>query len=153
MILDKLLKTRDQGLRTIVHPLYQLFPSRLELIYFDEVKLEHDTHDFKVSIKFDMEKNGLLCPMVLDKDNVLRSGEHRFKILTNSKLADASLFYKIKNEAELNFLSNLNVSVWKLHSAGTPPIDFEFLFKEPMKKYTERCLHLFEEGIRATKVN
>lgn len=147
--MDKLLKTRDQGLRTIVHPLYQLFPSRLELFYFDQVKSVHGAHpDFKKSIREDMEKNGLLCPMVLDKDNVLRNGAHRFKILSKNNLADASLFYKTKNDAELNFLSNLNVNVWKLHIANTPPTDFEFLFKPPMLKHTLGCLHLLHEGVK-----
>ena len=147
MILEKLLKTRDQSLRTIAHPLYQLFPVRLELIYFDQVKSVHGVHhDFKVSIRFDMEKNGLLCPMVLDKDNVLRNGAHRFKILTKGKLADGSLFYKARNDAELNFLSNLNVNVWKLHCANNPPSNFEFLFKPPMQKHTEKCLYLLSEG-------
>jgi hypothetical protein len=149
MTLDKLLKTRDQGLRTIVHPLYQLFPTRLEIIYFDQVKSVHGVHhDFKNTIKDDMEKNGLLCPMVLDEHNNLKSGNHRFKILTKQKLADASLFYKAKNDRETSFLSKLNVVVWNMHCAGTPPIDFEFLFKPPMQKYTENCLHLLSEGVR-----
>lgn len=147
--MDKLLKTRDQGLRTIVHPLYQLFPSRLELIYFDQVKVVHGTHhDFKVSVREDMEKNGLLCPMVLDENNNLKNGNHRFKILTKHKLADASLFYKTKNDKETNFLSKLNVVVWTMHNSGKPPTDFEFLFKPPMQKYTENCLHLLSEGVR-----
>jgi hypothetical protein len=149
MILDKLLKTRDQGLRTIVHPLYQLFPSRLKLIYFDTIKLTHGVHqDFKVAIRDDMEKNGLLCPMVLDENNNLRNGNHRFRILTKQKLADASLFYKANNDRETNFLSKLNVVVWNMHLAGTPPTDFEFLFKPPMQKYTENCMHLLQEGVQ-----
>ena len=104
MILDKLLKTRDQGLKIIVHPLYQLFPSRLKLVYFDDVKTIHGAHnDFKISIRADMEKNGLLCPMVLDSNNNLINGTHRFKILSKNKLADASLFYTSKDDNELNF--------------------------------------------------
>ena len=51
MILDKLLKTRDQSLRTIVHPLYQLFPTRLELKYYDEIKTEETQYDFKSKLK------------------------------------------------------------------------------------------------------
>ena len=151
MILDKLLKTRDQGLKIIVHPLYQLFPSRLKLVYFDDVKAIHGAHnDFKISIRSDMEKNGLLCPMVLDSNNNLVNGTHRFKILSKNKLADASLFYTSKDDNELNFLSRLNVEVWKLHSANTPPSDFEFLFKKPMLKHTERCMPLLNEGVIKT---
>jgi hypothetical protein len=51
MILDKLLKTRDQGLRTIVHPLYQLFPTRLELKYYDQIKVDNIEYDFKSKLK------------------------------------------------------------------------------------------------------
>jgi hypothetical protein len=60
MILDKLLKTRDQGLRTIVHPLYQLFPTRLELKYYDQIKVDNIEYDFKSKLKEDLELNGLL---------------------------------------------------------------------------------------------
>ena len=149
MTLDKLHKTKDQSLRTIVHPLYQLFPARLELVYFDTLKLTHGVHqDFKINIKNDMEKNGLLCPMVLDEHNNLRSGNHRFKILTKQKLADASLFYKAKNDREASFLSKLNVVVWKMHIANEPPTDFQFLFKPPMQRYTEKCMHLLTEGVK-----
>jgi hypothetical protein len=94
-----------------------------------------------------MERNGLLCPMILDSHNNLRNGTHRFKILHKLKLADGSLFYKAKDDRELNFLSKLNVVVWKLHSANTPPVDFEFLFKPPMEKYTDKCIHLLKEGV------
>lgn len=153
MILDKLLKTRDQSLRTIVHPLYQLFPLRLKLVYFNEVNTNFGVHpDFKNTIRNDMEKNGLLCPMVLDMKNVVKNGNHRFRILTKHKLADASLFYKSQSDAEVSFFSHLNVAVWKMHSAKTPPISFEFLFKDPMKKYTERCLHLLQEGVKLANV-
>jgi len=149
MILEKLLKTKDPQSRTIVHPLYQLFPNRLELIYFDEVKIVHGTHhDFKITIRNDMEKNGLLCPMVLDENNYLKSGNHRFKILTKNKLANASLFYKTKNDKETFFFSKLNIIVWMMHTSGKPPTDFEFLFKPPMQKHTERCFHLLQEGVK-----
>jgi len=118
------------------------------LLYFDNVKAVHSSHnEFKNTIKEDMEKNGLLCPMVVDMNNNLRNGTHRLKVLTKNKLADASLFYKARDERELSFLSKLNVVVWKLHQAKTPPTDFEFLFKPPMQNYTDKCLHLLKEGV------
>jgi hypothetical protein len=146
--LDKLHRVKDHASRTIVYPVYQLFPHRLELLYFDSVKAVHSSHnDFKNTIKEDMEKNGLLCPMVVDINNNLRNCKHRLKVLTKNKLADASLFYKARDERELSFLSKLNVVVWKLHQAKTPPTDFEFLFKPPMQNYTDKCLHLLKEGV------
>jgi len=145
MILDKLLKTRDQGLRTIVHPLYQLFPTRLELKYYDQIKVDNIEYDFKSKLKEDLELNGLLCPMILDQNNNLKKSANRFLII--KKFSDASLFYKTKNEKEINFFEKLNLVVWKMHLDNKPPIDFQFLFKKPMLKHTERCISLLSEGV------
>jgi hypothetical protein len=146
MILDKLLKTRDQSLRTIVHPLYQLFPTRLELKYYDEIKTEDTSYDFKSKLKENLEVNGLLCPMIIDQNNFLKKSINRFTII--KKFSDASLFYKTKSEKEVNFFEKLNLVVWKMHSDNKPPQDFQFLFSPPMQKYTDECIHLLQEGVK-----
>jgi hypothetical protein len=146
MILDKLLKTRDQSLRTIVHPLYQLFPTRLELKYYDEIKTEDISYDFKSKLKENLEVNGLLCPMIIDQNNFLKKSINRFMIV--KKFSDASLFYKTKSEKEVNFFEKLNLVVWKMHSDNKPPQDFQFLFSPPMQKYTDECIHLLQEGVK-----
>ena len=146
MILDKLLKTRDQSLRTIVHPLYQLFPTRLELKYYDEIKTEETQYDFKSKLKENLEVNGLLCPMIIDQNNFLKKSINRFMIV--KKFSDASLFYKAKSEKEVNFFEKLNLVVWKMHSDNKPPQDFQFLFSPPMQKYTDECIHLLQEGVK-----
>jgi len=146
MILDKLLKTRDQSLRTIVHPLYQLFPTRLELKYYDEIKTEETQYDFKSKLKENLEVNGLLCPMIIDQNNNLKKSVNRFTII--KKFSDASLFYKAKSEKEVNFFEKLNLVVWKMHSDNKPPQDFQFLFSPPMQKYTDECIHLLQEGVK-----
>jgi len=146
MILDKLLKTRDQSLRTIVHPLYQLFPTRLELKYYDEIKTEDTSYDFKSKLKENLEVNGLLCPMIIDQNNNLKKSINRFTII--KKFSDASLFYKAKSEKEVNFFEKLNLVVWKMHSDNKPPQDFQFLFSPPMQKYTDECIHLLQEGVK-----
>lgn len=146
MILDKLHKTRDQALRIIVHPLYQLFSSRLELHYYDNVKINNVEFNFQSQLKKDLEKNGLLCPMILDKHNNLIQSTNRFLIL--KKISDASLFYKALNDNEINFFEQLNLIVWKMHTENKPPVDFEFLFNPPMQKYTINCLSLLYEGVR-----
>jgi hypothetical protein len=146
MILDKLLKTRDQSLRTIVHPLYQLFPTRLELKYYDEIKTEETQYDFKSKLKENLEVNGLLCPMIIDQNNFLKKSINRFMIV--KKFSDASLFYKTKSEKEVNFFEKLNLVVWKMHSDNKPPQDFQFLFSPPMQKYTDECIHLLQEGVK-----
>ena len=144
--MDKLLKTRDQSLRTIVHPLYQLFPTRLELKYYDEIKTEETQYDFKSKLKENLEVNGLLCPMIIDQNNFLKKSINRFMIV--KKFSDASLFYKAKSEKEVNFFEKLNLVVWKMHSDNKPPQDFQFLFSPPMQKYTDECIHLLQEGVK-----
>jgi hypothetical protein len=146
MILEKLLKTRDQSLRTIVHPLYQLFPTRLELKYYDEIKTDETQYDFKSKLKENLEVNGLLCPMIIDQNNNLKKSINRFTII--KKFSDASLFYKTKSEKEINFFEKLNLVVWKMHSDNKPPQDFQFLFSPPMQKYTDECIHLLQEGVK-----
>jgi hypothetical protein len=146
--LDKLARTKHHDSRIIVHPFYQLFPMRLELLWFSDVKQIHTPHnDFKHKVRDSMEKDGLLCPMVVDWNNEIRNGANRFDVIKKRKLADGSLFYKAKTPEEVNFLARLNVAVWEKHIAKENIFDFQFLFEGKMKKYTEKCLHLFTENV------
>ena len=146
--MDKLARSKYHDSRTIVHPFYQLFPMRLELLWFNDVKQIHTPHnDFKISVRQSMEKDGLLCPMVVDWNNDVRNGANRFAVLKKGKLADGSLFYKARSPEEVNFFGRLNVEVWEMHKAKKNVQDFAFLFTGKMKKYTDKCLHLFEENI------
>ena len=101
--MDKLLKTRDQSLRTIVHPLYQLFPTRLELKYYDEIKTEDISYDFKSKLKENLEVNGLLCPMIIDQNNNLKKSINRFMVV--KKFSDASVSISFKKELKNNLLN------------------------------------------------
>jgi hypothetical protein len=121
---------------------------RLELLWFADVKQIHIPHnDFKHKVRDSMQIDGLLCPMVVDWNNEVRNGANRFDVLKKKKLADGSLFYKAKTPEEVNFLGRLNVEVWERHIAKKTVTDFEFLFEGKMKKYTEKCLHLFTENV------
>ena len=74
MILDKLHKNKVEGTGIVIWPLYMVFKERLQLKKFDDIKIIHNTHvEFKQIVRADVEKNGLLCPMVVDKDNQLRN--------------------------------------------------------------------------------
>ena len=151
--MDKLAKTKHHDSRTIVHPYYQLFPMRIELLWFEDVKQIHTPHnDFKQSVRQSMQQEGLLCPMVVDWNNDVRNGANRFAVLKKGKLADGSLFYKARSPEEVNFFGRLNVEVWKLHMEQKNVYDFEFLFKGKMKKYTDKCPHLFTENILKAKI-
>jgi hypothetical protein len=121
---------------------------RLELLWFSDVKQIHTPHnDFKHKVRDSMEKDGLLCPMVVDWNNEIRNGANRFDVIKKRKLADGSLFYKAKTPEEVNFLARLNVAVWEKHIAKENIFDFQFLFEGKMKKYTDKCLHLFTENV------
>ena len=147
MILDKLHRNQIAGTGTVVWPEYRVFKERLVLKKFDEIKIVHGTHnDFKQTIRADLEKNGLLCPMVIDEEDQLRNGNHRFKILKKGNLADASFFYKARSSEEVMFFSRLNVLCWELHPDMSQLM--EKLWQGKMKKYTEKVTHLFTENVK-----
>mgnify|MGYP003111726451 FL=1 len=151
MILDKLHRNQIAGTGTVVWPEYRVFKERLVLKKFDEIKIVHGTHnDFKQTIRADLEKNGLLCPMVIDEEDQLRNGNHRFKILKKGNLADASFFYKARSSEEVMFFSRLNVLCWELHPDMSQLM--EKLWQGKMKKYTEKVTHLFTENVKTANV-
>jgi len=125
-----------------------IFKERLVLKKFDDIKIVHGTHaEFKQTVRFDMQKHGLLCPMVIDEKDQLRNGNHRFKILKKGNHADGSFFYKAKSPEEVMFFSRLNVLTWELHPDVTQLMDK--LWQGKMKKYTEKVTHLFTENVRS----
>ena len=149
--MDKLHKNIIAGIGTVVWPTYTIFKERLVLKKFDDIKIVHGTHaEFKQTVRFDMEKHGLLCPMVIDEKDQLRNGNHRFKILKKEKHADGSFFYKANSPEELMFFSRLNVLTWELHPDVTQLMDK--LWQGKMKKYTEKVTHLFTENVRSVKL-
>ena len=147
MTLDKLHRNQIAGIGQVVWPTYMVFKERLVLKKFDDIKIVHGTHnDFKQTIRHDMEEHGLLCPMVIDQDDQLRNGNHRFKILKKGNFADGSFFYKAKSPEEVMFFSRLNVLCWELHPDMTQLM--EKLWQGKMKKYTEKVTHLFTENVK-----
>lgn len=137
--MDKLVKNQVANVGTVIWPLYRVFKERLQLIKFDDIKIIHGVHaDFKSTIREDIKNKGLLCPMVVDNNLTLRNGNHRFKVI--KKFGDASIFYKAQSDEEVHFLSRFNVKIWEMH----PNVhDLGFCFEGKMKKYTDKCLHLF----------
>ena len=146
--MDKLHKNEIAGIGRVVWPTYMIFKERLVLKKFDDIKIVHGTHaDFKQTVRAGMEKDGLLCPMVIDEKDQLRNGNHRFKILKKGNHADGSFFYKARSPEEVMFFSRLNVLTWELHPDVTQLM--EKLWQGKMKKYTEKVTHLFTENVRS----
>jgi len=149
MILDKLHKNIVANYGNVIWPWYMVFKERLEIKKFDDIKLVHGVHaDFKQTVRADIEKNGLLCPLVVDKDLVLRNGNHRLRAIR--KHGDASFFYVARSDEEVNFFSRLNVLCWELHPDMSQLM--EKLWQGKMKKYTEKVTHLFTENVKTVNV-
>ena len=146
--MDKLHKNIIANYGETIWPLYTIFKHRLELRKFEDLKMIHGTHaEFKATVRSDIEKNGLLCPIVIDLKNEIRNGNHRFKSIR--KHGDASFFYVAKTDQEVNFFSRLNVLTWELHPDMSNIMDK--LWEGKMKKYTEKVPHLFTENVRVVK--
>jgi len=141
---NKLHKNQIAGTGTVIWPYYMVFKERLILKKFDDIKIIHWGRSLKQNVWADVEKNGLLCPMVIDKKNQLRDGNHRFRML--SKEGDASLFYKATSDDEVNFFSMLNILCWDLHPDMSQLM--EKLWEGKIKKYTEKVTHIFTENVR-----
>ena len=99
----------------IIEPLYQLFPEKLKKIQFNDMKTLFPTMDkFKKEVNIDFQKNNLLCPIVLDKDEVtIRSGTHRYEFFKNNY--SETLCYVGDNGEETKFFQYLNIFCWKNH--------------------------------------
>ena len=53
----------------MIEPYYQIFKEKLKEVKFKDMKTLFPTVDkFVKEVNPDLEKNGLLCPIVLDKD-------------------------------------------------------------------------------------
>ena len=143
MTLDKLHKNEVAGIGSVAWPTYMIFKERLVLKKFEDVKKKIA---FNADLlKKDIEKNGLLCPMVIDENDQLTDGSDRFRILEKANIK-GSFFYKARNKDEKVFFQKLNDLTWDEHPDMLRFM--EKLWQGKMKKYTEKVTHLFTENIR-----
>ena len=146
MTLDKLHKNEIAGIGTVAWPFYTIFKERLILKKFDDIK---NKVPFYPNILFqDIQKNGLLCPMVVDDKNQITDGGERFEILKKLNI-NGSLFYVSRNKEEAAFFKMLNNLTWDEH----PDMNqlMEKLWQGKNKKYTERVPHIFTENVKIAK--
>ena len=99
----------------ILKPYYQIFKDRLKEIKFKDMKTLFPTiNKFVKEINPDLEKNGLLCPIVLDRNEIIiRSGTHRYEYFKNKY--ESTLCYVGKDGHETKFFQLLNVFCWRNH--------------------------------------
>jgi hypothetical protein len=98
-----------------IHPLYQIFGVRLEMINFDNI-INCDHKEHATDLNDSIEDIGLICPIVLaKKDNkyIIADGCSRYNFIKNH--ANSSICYVAKNEDEEKFLQQMNKKVFKLH--------------------------------------
>ena len=99
----------------MLEPHYQIFKDQLKEVKFKDMKTHCPTIDkFVKKINPDFEKNGLLCPIVLDSDGVhIRSGAHRYEYFKDKY--ESTLCYVGENGDKTKFFQLLNVFCWRNH--------------------------------------
>lgn len=138
-------------LRTI-HPLYQVFPMRLEIVHFDNI-INCDHKEHATDIRDSIEDIGLICPIVLSKKEdkyIITDGCSRYNFV--KEYANSSICYIAKNVDEEKFLQQMNKKVFKLHTEEKIIRSFEFLFQDDIVDYTAKCTYLFSEGVPKEKM-
>jgi hypothetical protein len=104
----------------MIEPYYQIFKEKLKEVKFKDMKTLFPTVDkFVKEVNPDLEKNGLLCPIVLDKNGVtIRSGAHRYEYFKDKY--ESTLCYVGNNGNETKFFQLLNVFCWRNHPVKQP---------------------------------
>jgi len=99
----------------MLEPHYQIFKDQLKEVKFKDMKTLFPTvGKFEYEVNPDMKKNGLLCPIVLDKDGVtIRSGTHRYEYFKDKH--ESTLCYVGENGEKTKFFQLLNVFCWRNH--------------------------------------
>ena len=136
----------------IIHPLYQVFPMRLEMVHFDNI-INCDHKEHATDINDSIEDIGLICPIVLSKKDdkyIITDGCSRYNFV--KEYANSSICYITKNVDEEKFLQQMNKKVFKLHTEQKVIRSFEFLFQDDIVDYTAKCTYLFSEGVPKDKL-
>lgn len=142
----------DHGPLKTIHPLYQIFGVRLEVINFDNI-INCDHKEHATDINDSIEDIGLICPMVLVKKDdkyIISDGCSRYNFIKNH--ANSSICYVAKNVDEEKFLQQMNKKVFKLHTEEKVIRSFEFLFQDDIVDHTAKCTYLFSEGVPKDKL-
>tara|TARA_B100000424_G_scaffold221934_1_gene181059 strand:- start:228 stop:587 length:360 start_codon:yes stop_codon:yes gene_type:complete len=103
----------------MLKPHYQIFKDKLKEVKFKDMKILFPTIDrFVKKVNPDLEKNGLLCPIVLDNNINIRSGTHRHEYFKDKY--KSTLCYVGENGEETKFFQYLNVFCWENHPVKKP---------------------------------
>lgn len=116
----------------IAYPQYQIFKNRIKLKELKDLSLVHKPIEKSIKrVRGQMEKLGLLCPIVLSPfdDNLIQTGTNRFLELQRQQY-DSTLCYKPIDAHEAKFMQVVNVLTLKNHPFEKP----SFIYDEDMLK-------------------
>ena len=122
----------------IAHPQYQLFKNRLVLKELKSLSLVHKPIEKSIKrVRGQMEKLGLLCPIVLSPfdDNLVQTGTNRFLELQRQQY-DATLCYRPIDAHEAKFMQVVDVLTLK-----------HYPFEKPTFIYDEDMLKIYGQNI------
>ena len=142
-----LLTTETGDKKLLIHPKYKLLKHRLEVVWFKDIRtLQHGAHSSFKKMEKSITDKGLLFPLVLNTQYKVMSGTNRCKIIR--QYGQGTLAYVARTTDEAEFLAAMNKEAWCLSESEKGIESFEFLFKENMRKYTEKAIHLLREDMR-----
>ena len=89
-----------------------VFESLITKIRIKDIRPNQINHnkDGVKKLKEDINKNGLLCPLVIDKNNLLLDGHHRYWAIKD--FCSQTLVYMVRDKDMDKFLSKLNSYIW-----------------------------------------
>ena len=89
-----------------------IFDSLIKKIKIKDIKPNQDNNnqDLIDQLEIDIKLNGLLCPLVIDINNILLDGHHRYKAIKN--FCTETEVYIVKDKDIEKFISKLNSYVW-----------------------------------------
>jgi len=89
-----------------------VFESLIKKIKIKDLKPNqiNNNQEFVNILKEDINKNGLLCPLVINKNNLLLDGHHRYWAVKD--FCSQTLVYMVRDKDIDKFLSKLNSYIW-----------------------------------------
>lgn len=89
-----------------------VFDSLIKTIKIKDIKPNQDNNnqDLIDQLEIDIKLNGLLCPLVIDTNNILLDGHHRYEAIKN--FCTETDAYIVKDNDMEKFISKLNSYIW-----------------------------------------
>ncbi len=89
-----------------------IFVSLIKRVKIKDLKANQINHnkDGVENLKNNINKNGLLCPLVVNNTNFLLDGHHRYWAIKD--FCTETLAYVVKDKDMERFLSKLNSYIW-----------------------------------------